>query len=460
MKHLYKRVTSFLDKQSSGLRSLQQSGKSKAQRVYLDNAGATEIGDKAKRALLEALDVYGNPSGIHAEGARAGVLLDKARALCATSLNAHAYEIYFMSSGTESCNLAIFGVYEAYRQQTATLIEDGPQIIPHYIVSSIEHPAVLEPVKYLEKQGKVRVTYLPVYEDGIVRGSDVIEALCDQTILVSIMYANNEIGTIQPIKEIGRAIDEWKRNRGLTYTSYPYFHTDACQSANYCNLDVLRLKVHLMTVNGSKVYGPKGTALLYKREGIKIASVTQGGGQERTLRSGTENTAGAYAFGVALEEAVAMRETESARLRALRDETVLALKQAVPSIIFYGAFDDYRQRSIDNRQQKDSELLHATRYTLHAEYRLPNNINCRVPGISSEEMILRLDAKGFAVSHKSACASMETEGSYVVMALGATEKEAMENIRISLGRHTNKKDLDTFVATMKNISEKYTQNNH
>lgn len=413
-----------------------KSKKEDTKRVYLDNAGATEIGGRAKRALLEALDTYGNPSGIHKEGAQAGVLLDKARALCATALNAHAYEIYFTSSGTESCNLAVIGTYNAW-------LRAGTQdSLPHVIVSAIEHPAILEPVKYLERNNKIRVTYLPVHEDGIVKVADLRAALCEETILVSIMYANNEIGTLQPVKEIGRAIDEWKREHGRSFTSYPYFHTDACQAANYSNLDVLRLKCHLMTVNSSKVYGPKGSALLYKREGIKLSPVTYGGGQERELRSGTENVASAYAFGAALSEAVQLRESESLRLRALRDSTVQRLQEEIPGIIFYGAFDEYHHLKTDDVVIKE-------------EKRLPNNINCRIPGISSEEMILRLDAKGFAVSHKSACASMETDGSYVVQALGATEEEAKENIRISLGRSTTRSDLISLVEAMKEISVKY-----
>jgi cysteine desulfurase len=409
-------------------------------RVYLDNAGATEIGERAKRALLETLDTYGNPSGIHREGTLAGLQLDKARALCAGVLNAHAYEIYFTSSGTESCNLAILGVYSAFSPVSS--LESPNSTLPHIVTSAIEHPAVLEPIKKLEREKKIRVTYLPVYEDGIVKVKDLREVLCEETILISVMYANNEIGTIQPVKEIGRAIDEWKRENGKTFTSYPYFHTDACQAANYCNLDVLRLKCHLMTVNSSKVYGPKGSALLYKREGIKITPVTLGGGQERELRSGTENVAAAYAFGVALTEVKDLQEKESVRLRLLRDETVVLLKKEIPSIILYGAFDEYHHVNSDNKVLKE-------------EKRLPNNINCRVPGISSEEMILRLDAKGFAVSHKSACASMETEGSYVVTALGATEKEAQENIRISLGRSTTRRDLQGLVKEMKEISDKY-----
>ncbi len=412
----------------------------KQKRIYLDNAGATEIGERAKRALLEALATYGNPSGIHKEGAEASVLLDKARAMCATEINAHAYEVYFVSSGTESCNLAILGTYFSFSKNVKLKTENSP--LPHIITSSIEHPAILEPIKSLEKEGKISVTYLPVYEDGIVKVRDVREALRAETILVSVMYANNEVGTIQPVKEIGRAIDEWKKENEKSFTEYPYFHTDACQAANYCNLDVLRLKCHLMTVNSSKCYGPKGSALLYKRERISLDPVTYGGGQERTLRSGTENVSSAYAFGIALKESQEMRENESARLRALRDDVVKDLKIAIPEIIFYGAFDEYSK-------------LPATAYKLHAEKRLPNNINCRVPGISSEEMILRLDAKGIAVSHKSACASMETDGSYVLQAIGTTEDEAKENIRISMGRSTESNDMKILVEAMKEISEKY-----
>ncbi len=409
-------------------------------RVYLDNAGATEIGVDAKLVLVESLSMYGNPSGIHKEGVEAGVLLDKARALCATVLNAHAYEIYFTGTGTESCNLAVLGTFEAF----ATTHNPQPttSYLPHIITSSIEHPAVLEPIHYLEKKGLVRVTYLPVYETGIVKVKDIRGALTPETILVSVMYANNEIGTLQPVKEIGRALEEWKKENGRTHTAYPYFHIDACQAGNYCNLDVVRLRAHLMTVNSSKVYGPKGVALLYKREGIKINPITYGGGQERSLRSGTESAPLAYSFGVALNEVSKLKEDESSRLRILRDYLVESLKKESPSIIFYGAFDEYKQQTTDHR--------------LHAEHRLPNNVNCRVPGISSEEMILRLDALGFAVSHKSACASRETDGSYVLMALGASEQEAMENIRISLGRNTSKEDLGGLVNAMKKIAIKYT----
>ncbi|MEZ0209159.1 MAG: cysteine desulfurase family protein [Candidatus Paceibacterota bacterium] len=389
----------------------------KAKRVYLDNAGATKVSDKAKRALVDSLDVFGNPSAIHQEGDKASHALQKARNSIATSLNAHSYEITFVGTGTESCNLAIMG--------TITSVSGSTK--PHIITSVIEHPAVLEPIRNLEKEGKVEVTYLPVYEQGIVKVSDVRDAIREETVLVSIMYANNEIGTIQPVKEIGRLLDEWKRNHERTFTSYPYFHVDACQAGNYLSLDVLRLKCHFMSINSSKVYGPKGVAVLYKREGIKLLPSVYGGGQERGLRSGTESIALATSFAVALTESQNMKESESERLIALRDFFFEKIAQEIPDVTIYGDHKD----------------------------RLPNNINIRIPGILSDEMILRLDVKGFAVSHKSACASQETDGSYVVQALGATVEESLENVRITLGRDTAKTDMEALVSAIKEIKIKF-----
>ena len=386
-------------------------------RIYLDNAGATPLSQKALEALSSSYSIFGNPSAIHKEGDLASQTLQKARNTIATALNAHSYEITFTGNGTESCNLAILGTVKSKMD-----VEK-----PHIITTSIEHPSVLEPIKQLEKWGKVRVTYLPVYENGIVKVKDLREALNENTVLVSVMYANNEVGTIQPVKEIGRAIDEWKKEQGRTFTSYPYFHIDACQTGNYLNLDVLRLKCHLMTINSSKIYGPKGIAALYKREGIKVEPLVYGGGQERELRSGTESVPLALSFAEALKESVEMRDSESERLTSIRDHFFKEIKKAIPEVTIYG-------------DQKE---------------RLPNNINIRIPGIPSDEMILRLDAKGFAVSHKSACASQETDGSYVLTALGATEEEALQNVRITMGRDTTKGDIDALVVAIKDIKLKF-----
>lgn len=386
-------------------------------RIYLDTAGATPLGKSSKEALLKYADFFGNPSAIHKEGDIASQLLQKARNTIATALNAHSYEIIFTGNGTESCNLAILGMMKSKME-----VEK-----PHIITTAIEHPAVLEPIKQLEKWGKVTVTYLPVYENGIIKLKDFREALTENTVLVSVMYANNEIGTIQPVKEIGRAIDEWKRENGKTFTSYPYFHIDACQAGNYLNLDVVRLKCHLMTINSSKVYGPKGIAALYKREGIKVEPLVYGGGQERELRSGTEAVPLAISFAESLKESQGMRDGESERLTILRDFFFDKIVREIPDVTVYG-------------DRKD---------------RLPNNINIRVPGIPSDEMILRLDSKGFAISHKSACASQETDGSYVVQALGASVAESLENVRITLGRDTTKDDLESLVVAIKDIKTKF-----
>lgn len=412
----------------------------KNKRVYLDYGASTPISEKSKEALISSLSNFGNPSSIHKEGVIAGLLLDKARSICAKVINSHAYEIFFMGTGTESCNIAILGTYFAFTKNWKLETEN---CVPHMIVSSIEHPAVLEPISKLEKEGKIRVTYLPVYDDGIVKLKDVREAICDETILVSVMYANNEIGTIQPVKEIGRFIENWKKENGRTHTSYPYFHIDACQASNYLNLDVVRLRAHLMTLNSSKVYGPKGVALLYKREGIKVDPIILGGGQERVLRSGTEDVPSIYAFAIALSESNEMKEKESMRLRTLRDYAVLEMKKNIKDVVFYGAFDKY----ISELKTKNLKL--------ETILRLPNNINCRIPNISSEEMILRLDAKGIALSHKSACASRETDGSYVIEAIGGSRKEALENVRITLGRYTTIEDVDKLVKCMKEVAEKF-----
>ena len=412
-------------------------------RVYLDNAGATDMLRSAQAELVRLLGVYGNPSAIHKEGAVASTTLDSARAKIATILNAHAYETSFVGSGTESCNLAVLGTYEAWsKQQTA----NSKQQIPHIITSSIEHPAVLEPIKYLEKQNKITVTYLPVYDTGVVKVSDLRDALTEDTILVSIMFANNEIGTLQPVKEIGRVISEWKTSVGRDHMSYPYFHTDACQAGNYLSLDVLRLKCHLMSINASKVYGPKGIGALYKREGVMLAPISYGGGQERGLKSGTEPVALASAFATALTEVQKDKEIEGERLRMLRDTFKNKLTQAIPEVEFYGIFDEHQPQ--------------VKGYKLKSMHRLPNNLNFRIPGISSEEMILRLDAKGFAVSHKSACASAEDDGSYVIMSLGATETEAKENIRVTLGRFTTDNDMTALLHAIIDIVKKYRNTNN
>jgi cysteine desulfurase len=390
-----------------------------SQRVYLDHAGATPLSKRALEKLEETLSLYGNPSAIYKEGVIAKKLLDEAKKDIGDILSSRPHEICFMGTGTESVALAIEGVVKAYEAKKTG-------IIPHVIVSTVEHPAVKVLVETLEKEGRITLTQVGVESDGLIKVQKVKESLRPETILLSIMYVNNEVGTIMPIKEIGRMLVLHKEEKK---TSYPYFHTDACQGAQYLTLDVNSLRVDLMTVNSSKVYGPKGTALLYKKEGCEVGTLTLGGGQERGLRSGTEALPLIVSFAEALKETKEIQEVEKKRMEELRDFTQAKLTELIPAISWYGTFEKGK--------------------------RLPNNLNFRVPGITSEEMILRLDAKGFAVSHKSACASEDESMSYVIKALGASDEEAYENIRVTMGRNTTKEGMERFMAAILEINTKF-----
>lgn len=441
MKSFYNQLISFFNISYLSERFASRQRQSAAKgRVYLDHAGATMIGARAKRALLETMELYGNASAIYQEGVHAKNVLKEARTKIANILSCHPYELYFTGSGTESIALAINGTID-YFHAIHTKGNVTSKITPHVITTSIEHPAVLETLRELEQSGKVTVTYLPVNHKGLVELKSLREALTPSTILVSVMYVNNEIGTIQPIKDIGRMLSLYRKEKKGEHTHtaiidarYPYFHVDACQAANYCSLDVQSLRADLMTLNSSKVYGPKGVGLLFKREGVMLLPQILGGGQERGLRSGTEATPLIAAFAEALDEAHDLRtrtdgENEVERLLELRTLLHDLLKKSIPSIMFYGSFEKGE--------------------------RIPNNINCRISGLSSEEVILRLDAKGFAVSHKSACASESESGSHVILALGEDEIAASENIRITMGRSTKEQDVKRLVEEIKEIAEKY-----
>jgi cysteine desulfurase len=402
-------------------------GSLSSERVYLDHAGATPLSKRALKKLQETLSLYGNPSAIYKEGVDAKRLLGEAKKDIGAILSCRPHEIYFTGTGTESASLAIEGVVKAYEAKKTDII---PYIAPHVIVSAVEHPAVKVLVEDLVREGRITITELAVEKDGLIKVQKVKEALRPETILVSTMYANNEVGTIMPIKEIGRMLALYKEERKDEEKSdYPYFHTDACQGAQYLTLDVNSLRVDLMTMNSSKVYGPKGTALLYKKESCEVVALTLGGGQERGLRSGTEATPLIVSFAEALKETKEIQEVEKKRMEELRDYTKAKLTELIPAITWYGTFEKGK--------------------------RLPNNLNFRVPGITSEEMILRLDAKGFAVSHKSACASEDESMSYVIKALGASDEEAYENIRVTMGRGTTKRDMERFIAVILEVSKKY-----
>lgn len=369
--------------------------------IYLDYAAATPIDKRVLKAIEPYLgENFGNPSSIHKFGQVARGAVDEARSICMKLIGAQKpSEIIFTGGGTESCNLAIFGAAFAKGEG-------------HIVVSAIEHPAVLEPARYLRDNFGFKLSEVAPDKNGIVSPEAVEKAIKADTILVSVMYANNEIGTVQPVKKIAKLC---RRKKII-------FHTDACQAPGFLDINAEHLGVDLMTLNGSKIYGPKGVGLLYVREGVKIAPTMLGGGQEFGVRGGTENTACIYGFAKALEFCLKDSKTEAVRIKKLRDGLL-------------------------------AELLKIKGITLNGDpiMRLPNNINIRVKGNKTETMVMRLDIEGLAASGGSACASGKTEPSHVLLALGQTPKEAGEALRLTLGRPTDSKEINKALAILKKI---------
>ena len=408
--------------------------------IYLDYASATPL-DKsiAKKICLIESKLFANPSAIHKEGVESRKAIDDARTKTAQLLYAHSDEIVFTSSGTEGNALAILGVINNYELQSNN---QQDRVLPHIITTEIEHPSILENCKILETSKKAVVTYLPINERGIVDPKDVRDALTENTVLVSVMYANNEIGTVQPIREIAKEIRHFRKMRNSSLVAgkqewvYPLFHTDACQAVNYLPIEnIEKLGVDLLSFNSSKIYGPKGVGVLYKKRGTQIAAIYQGGGQEFGLRSGTENVAGIVGIAKAFELACKIKEKESNRLIKIRD---------------YGI-----EKLLELSKTSECEIiLNGDRVN-----RLPNNINVSILGISSELLVIELDAKGIQVSAKSACKSDEPDESYVISALRKAQNIQSHNVdgslRISLGRETKKGDIDVLFNTLKEILEKY-----
>jgi cysteine desulfurase len=387
-------------------------------RIYLDYASTTPLDKRVFSAMKPFLKMdFHNPSAIYKEGVEIKKRVGEARTKIANILNAQASDIYFVGSGTESINLAIRGVVEAYRNANS-------EKMPHIVTSVIEHSAMLETCRALEMEAKAEVTYLPVDEEGILKASDVESALREETILVSIMYANNEIGTIQPIKEIARRIKLWKIDKKRNAEDYPFVHTDASQAGNYCILDRERLGIDMMTLDGHKVYGPKGIALLYKKKFIPCVAIVQGGGQEGGLRPGTENVSAIIGMAKALEIAQEIRDKESIRLLGIRNYFFDEISKIFSDVRINGSKDE----------------------------RLPNNINFCIPGVNAEFLVLELDAGGIACASLSSCENLNDESvSYVVRSLPQGEKCAQSSIRLSMGRGTRKSDLKTVLKLLPSL---------
>lgn len=374
----------------------------KIKEVYLDHAATTYTDPQVLKAMLPFFTKkFGNPSSLYHKGIEAKKALNEARHTVAKAIGGLAENIIFTAGGSESDNLAIFGIAKAHEAKGK-----------HIITSAIEHHAVLHPIQSLEKQG-FKVTYLPVDEHGLVNLQTLKKAIQPDTILISIMYANNEVGAIEPISEIGKEILKYRKENN---TAYPYFHTDACQAAEYLPLDVEKLHVDLMTINGSKIYGPKGSCILYVRRGVNIKPMILGGGQERHLRAGTENIPGIIGFAKALEIAVKNSPKETDRLTKLSAYFFKELENKIPKIKLNGP-------------------------ALGGNH-LPNNLNIAFEGIEGEALLLYLDEYGIMCASGSACTSESVEPSHVLLAMGLSPKLAQSSIRFTLGRDTTKAEID------------------
>ncbi len=380
--------------------------------TYLDHAATTSVDPRVLAAMLPFFsDTFANPSSFHTPGMRAKEAVAEARGAIAKVLECRDDEVIFTAGGTESDNLALLGAIRAHAAKGK-----------HVVTSSIEHHAVLEPLLHLQKKGEIELTVLPVDRHGRVDPDTFAKSLRPDTVLVSIMYANNEIGTIQPIADIGREILKWRKANA---TAYPYFHSDACQAAGACGLGVDRLHVDLLSVNGSKIYGPKGVGLLYVRRATKLEPIGRGGGQEKGLRPGTENVPGIVGLATALSLAQEEKETESARLVALRDRLTKGLL-AIPKTILNG----------------------------HPTERLPNSVNVSFLDIEGEAAVLYLDAEGIYVSTGSACASTSLDPSHVILATGLSYEAAHGSIRFTLGKRTTDAEIDHVLAVMPGVVER------
>lgn len=385
----------------------------KNNKIYLDYAATTPVDKEVLKAMAPYFsDKFGNPSSIHSFGQEAIVAVDQAREKIAELLNCQFEEIIFTGSATEANNLAIKGLSKSLPKDSHGLIRTNERMPFHIISTNIEHESVLESLKELEK-AEHEITYLPASKDGFIKISDLEHAIKNNTVLVSIIYANNEIGIIQPIKEIGRLLEKINKIRQETGLGRIYFHTDAVQAMQFLECRPDWLKADLMTFSGHKIYGPKGIGMLYVRKDTPLLPLILGGGQEFGLRSGTENVPYIVGLAKAIELVFKNKEKIAAKILRLRNQM----------------FDNIIK---NNKNAKLNGSL---------ENRLPNNLNVRFPGVSNEMLVVALDRSGIAVSAGSACSSRALTFSHVLRAIGLSEKQAKESIRITLGKYTTESEI-------------------
>lgn len=374
-------------------------------KVYLDNAATTALSPKVLKQMMPYLTtIYGNPSSPHSFGQEARRGVEHARDQVAKALNALPEEIIFTGCGTESDNTVLFGVAERYKSKGN-----------HIITTNVEHHAILHTCETLEKRG-IEVTYLPVDENGMVTAEQVANAITDKTILVSIMFANNEVGTIMPIAEIGKVC----RERGVL------FHTDAVQAVGHVPIDVKVMNIDMLSMSAHKFHGPKGVGALYMKKGIRLPAYVMGGAQERNRRAGTENVAGVVGLGAAIELATQNLEESAARMTKLRDKLIAGIAERIPEVKLNG----------------------------HPTLRLPNNVNYSIKYIEGESILLMLDMNGIAASSGSACTSGSLDPSHVLLALGLSHEVAHGSVRLTLSDETTEEDIDYVLEVLPKVAER------
>ncbi|GHS93823.1 cysteine desulfurase IscS [Synergistales bacterium] len=377
------------------------------QNVYLDYSATTPTDPEVLAVMTPYFtEVFGNPSSVYSLAAKSRAAIEKARGQVATAIGAKPDEIFFTSSGTEADNWALKGTFEKLRSKGN-----------HIITTKIEHHAILHTTDYLEKTDGAAITYLPVDSEGKISIEDLKAATTDKTILVSVMFANNEIGTIQPVKAIG----EFCREKGIL------FHTDAVQAAAQIPVDVGYLKIDMMSLSAHKMYGPKGTGVFYLRSGVKLENFVHGGGQEKGRRASTENIAGIVGMGDAIERMKARQPQYQANLIRLRDRLIDGVMKSVPHTKLNGAVGSER---------------------------LPNNTNFSFIGIEGETLLLDLDSKGISASTGSACTSGSLDPSHVLMAIGLSHELAHGSLRMTLGHGTTDEHVDYVLSVLPEIVAK------
>ncbi len=374
--------------------------------LYFDYAAATPMSGSVLAAMQPYFaEQFYNPSALYMAAQAVQQDIVRARTVVAKVLECKQSEIIFTAGGTESDNLAIRGVMEAFPDANC-------------VVSAVEHDAVLKPAGQYDRR------VAPVMPDGRIDAGALEKLIDDKTVLVSVMYANNEIGTVQPLREIAQIVQKKRAQRTSLPSISPalplYFHTDACQAANYLPLKVHSLGVDLMTLGGGKIYGPKQSGVLFVKTGTRLSPQILGGGQERGLRSGTENVSGIIGFATALAEAQGMLGTEATRLGELQDLCRQLLAQKLPTAVLNGS----------------------------VKYRLPNNIHITIPGADNERLLMELDEKGIQVATGSACSASSGEPSHVLAVLGLSDADARSSLRISFGRQTASADIHALVDTL------------